>query len=331
LIVVLAAGVAAAAIAAFSLLGGEPSAQLSTLQVQTHPAGAEVFVQGDRVGVTPLRLDNLASGKLVLELRKQGFDKLTRTVELAPAQVFQLDIDLTSRKVEEHSTPIAPAAAAPAAKPQASDDDTDESATRPSRPDAPSRWEPPRRRRSDDGADTRSSAAASTEPTAAGANAGDIAAPVGGADSANAGTTAAIDDSSGAKPTGGAGVQATERPQASAPSAATSKPASSARPATPAASAPPRGQSRPAVLVDQEAPRFPARARRVGITSGAVTLEYTVDAAGAVRNPRVVSANPPGMFDDAALRAVEKWRYQPKLDAGRPVESRLRFTFRFAE
>jgi protein TonB len=50
-----------------------------------------------------------------------------------------------------------------------------------------------------------------------------------------------------------------------------------------------------------------------------------------VRKPRVVSANPPGVFDDAALRAIEKWRYQPKLDAGRPVESRLRFTFRFAE
>jgi len=333
LIVGLAAGVAAAAIAAFSLLRGEPSAQLSTLQVQTHPAGAEVFLQGERIGTTPLRRDNIASGKLTLELRKQGFEKLTRAITLAPAQVFQLDIDLTSRRVEEHSTPIAAAPPASAETPDARDEEASE--PRPSRQGTPSRSES-RRRRSGDADE-----APSQQPSAAAAATSDDEAEgaAGTAQGASAGATAAarIETAASAQPAAGSAGEPADRPEAGVgaaskpPSKALSKPASSVRAATPAVSAQPRGPSRGAVAIDQVSPRFPARARRAGITSGAVTLEYTVDNAGAVRNPRVVSANPPGVFDDVALRAIEKWRYQPKLDAGRPVESRLRFTFRFAE
>jgi len=276
------------------------------------------------VGTTPLRRDKLASGKVTLELRKQGFEKLTRTIELAPAQVFQLDIDLTNRRVEERSTPIAAATAAATVE-RTDERDDEASARRASRPDSSGRWEP-RRRRSDDNDQARSpepttALAAPRDDTAKGA-----AGTTQGA-SAGATATAEIGAAPSEQPAGSAG----ERAQPPTASSTTSKPASGTRPATPPASAQPRAPSRGAVAVDQVTPRFPARAHRAGVTSGSVTLEYTVDNAGAVRNPRVVSANPAGVFDDAAMRAIEKWRYQPKLDAGRPVESRLRFTFRFAE
>jgi outer membrane biosynthesis protein TonB len=35
----------------------------------------------------------------------------------------------------------------------------------------------------------------------------------------------------------------------------------------------------------------------------------------------VLHSNPPGVFDQAALEAIVQWRYQPRLEGGRPVES----------
>jgi TonB family protein len=111
-----------------------------------------------------------------------------------------------------------------------------------------------------------------------------------------------------------------------------------ARPAVPVAVAPAPvvrapssgGQVREATPTSQEAPRFPARARRRGVRSGNVSVSFGVDRSGAVRNPVVVQSNPPGIFDEAAIEAVLKWRYQPRLEAGVPVEShdmRVRLLF----
>ena len=54
--------------------------------------------------------------------------------------------------------------------------------------------------------------------------------------------------------------------------------------------------------------------------SGAVTVQFTVDARGETRDIRVVEANPPGVFDRAAISAVKHWRYAPVLVNGAPVE-----------
>jgi TonB family protein len=103
--------------------------------------------------------------------------------------------------------------------------------------------------------------------------------------------------------------------------------------APPAPAAParvvPRGPTRDAVAIEQVVPKFPARARRLEVTEGTVALEYTVDRTGAVKNAVVISADPPGVFDDAALAAIQRWRYQPKLQDGTPVETRKRFKFTF--
>ena len=321
LIVLLAAGVAAAAIAAFSLLRGAPDARLSTLQVQTHPQGAEVFVQGERIGLSPLRLENVASGKIKLELRKTGFENLTRMIELAPAQVFQLDIDLTSRKMAVHSTPLVAAPPPPAedeAEGEREREANEGSRERRARQESASRWEP-RRRREDEGSQARGAT-----PNSASEAAGRSVSEAEGGSTASASAAMAVAPviEPVAAPVEAAPAAPSE-PSPSVSTKATSHPAPAAQP--------PRGPSRAATAISQIAPRFPARARRAGISAGSVTLEYTVDRTGAVRNPKVVKADPPGMFDDVALGAIEKWRYQPKLDAGKAVDSRVRFTFRFAE
>jgi periplasmic protein TonB len=56
-------------------------------------------------------------------------------------------------------------------------------------------------------------------------------------------------------------------------------------------------------------PRYPrtAQAREV---EGRVVLSITIMPDGSVRDVRVVSAQPRGYFEDAAVRAVQQWRYR---------------------
>jgi protein TonB len=67
------------------------------------------------------------------------------------------------------------------------------------------------------------------------------------------------------------------------------------------------------------APIYPRRAQTRGI-EGYVLLEFIVTATGAVRNPVVIEAKPPGIFDRAAIQAALKFKYKPKVVNGEPVE-----------
>ena len=61
-----------------------------------------------------------------------------------------------------------------------------------------------------------------------------------------------------------------------------------------------------------------------------MVVEYRVSAEGEVRDPRVVRAEPPGVFDQAALAAVRTWRYRPHRPDGEAVEvPGVRSTLRF--
>jgi protein TonB len=64
-------------------------------------------------------------------------------------------------------------------------------------------------------------------------------------------------------------------------------------------------------------PLYPVIARTVGV-SGSVALAATISKSGAIQNLRVVSGHP--MLRQAALDAVEKWRYRPYILNGQPVE-----------
>ena len=67
------------------------------------------------------------------------------------------------------------------------------------------------------------------------------------------------------------------------------------------------------------APIYPRRAQTRGI-EGYVLLEFVVMTTGAVRDPIVVDAKPPGIFDRAAIQAALKFKYKPKVVNGEPVE-----------
>jgi len=67
------------------------------------------------------------------------------------------------------------------------------------------------------------------------------------------------------------------------------------------------------------APTYPRRAAQKGI-EGYVVVEFTVTTLGTVIDPRVIEADPPGIFDRAAMQAVTKFKYKPKMENGKPLE-----------
>lgn len=69
------------------------------------------------------------------------------------------------------------------------------------------------------------------------------------------------------------------------------------------------------------APQYPREAARARIT-GWVQLEVMVNADGSVRSAKVTDAKPKGLFDSAAVTAVLRWKFKPKVVNGTPVEQR---------
>lgn len=69
-------------------------------------------------------------------------------------------------------------------------------------------------------------------------------------------------------------------------------------------------------------PVFPPGARLREV-SGKVTLALSIDAAGRVVDVSVVRAEPPGVFDDAALTAFRAASFAPGIRGGRAVRSRI--------
>ena len=53
-----------------------------------------------------------------------------------------------------------------------------------------------------------------------------------------------------------------------------------------------------------------------------IQLQFTILGSGAVTDVVVVDAEPKGVFDDAAAKAVRQWKYSPRIDDGRAVERR---------
>jgi protein TonB len=64
---------------------------------------------------------------------------------------------------------------------------------------------------------------------------------------------------------------------------------------------------------------YPRRAQSRGI-EGFVVVEFVVSKSGAVKNARVVNAKPEGVFDRAALDAVAKFKYKPRVVDGIAME-----------
>lgn len=78
--------------------------------------------------------------------------------------------------------------------------------------------------------------------------------------------------------------------------------------------------------IKKEGPRYPLEAKKKHI-SGKVILGYVIDRAGEVEDLTVVSGDP--ILAQAALEAVQQWKYRPFLLNGEPVEveTKAKITF----
>jgi protein TonB len=79
------------------------------------------------------------------------------------------------------------------------------------------------------------------------------------------------------------------------------------------------GSDRDVIPLVRINPDYPPRALSRGL-EGWVQVQFTITATGTVKDPVVVNAEPKNIFDDAALKAIARWRYNPKVEAGVAVE-----------
>lgn len=118
-------------------------------------------------------------------------------------------------------------------------------------------------------------------------------------------------------------AHAPEPPPAAAPATATVQaPPPSALPTPPAS----RGvEARTPRLLQDAQPRYPLPALRARI-EGEAQVAFTIQPDGSVRNARLLSSTPPGMFEASALAVAQRWRFEATgraHDSSRTVHFRL--------
>lgn len=74
--------------------------------------------------------------------------------------------------------------------------------------------------------------------------------------------------------------------------------------------------------------RYPLRAKAQGIT-GYVVLSLLIGPTGQVEQVRVLEAQPEGVFEEAAISAVQSWRFEPASYKGQNVRVWARQRIRF--
>ena len=68
-------------------------------------------------------------------------------------------------------------------------------------------------------------------------------------------------------------------------------------------------------------PMYPREAAISG-TQGWVKVEFIITEVGTVKDPRVIDAKPPRVFNREAIRAILKWKFKPRVVDGIAVERR---------
>lgn len=74
-------------------------------------------------------------------------------------------------------------------------------------------------------------------------------------------------------------------------------------------------------------PPYPIEAKRDGI-EGAVVVEILIDSKGLVREARLIKGVGYGL-DEAALRAIQEFEFEPAMMEEKPVAVRIRYSYRF--
>lgn len=85
---------------------------------------------------------------------------------------------------------------------------------------------------------------------------------------------------------------------------------------------------RPARVVSRPPLDYPAEAKARGV-QGHVILKINVGANGNVEGVQISESNPPGFFDEAALRSVRQWRFEPAVIKGQVALSSITQKIRF--
>lgn len=80
-----------------------------------------------------------------------------------------------------------------------------------------------------------------------------------------------------------------------------------------------RGLDGDVTPIVQTKPEYPARELSKG-TQGWVRVQFSVTSIGTVRDAVVVDSEPAAVFDQAALKAIARWRYNPRVENGAAVE-----------
>lgn len=87
-------------------------------------------------------------------------------------------------------------------------------------------------------------------------------------------------------------------------------------------------QAKTLKLVREVPPSYPREAERQGL-SGWVDVEFTVAPNGTTQDLVVRGAQPQRMFDQSAIDAVKRWRFEPVMRDGAPVAQRVAVRIRF--
>lgn len=85
----------------------------------------------------------------------------------------------------------------------------------------------------------------------------------------------------------------------------------------------------PPRLIRAVNPRYPFEAAQKGI-EGRVTLRFVVDSTGQAQEPEVVKSEPEGVFDEAALAVVKKYKFRPAMKGGKPVDCIVKAPIKFS-
>ena len=83
------------------------------------------------------------------------------------------------------------------------------------------------------------------------------------------------------------------------------------------------------MVVKSVTPEYPAKAQRRRL-EGYVDLHFTTNETGEVVDVTVAKADPVEVFDEAAIRALKKWKFKPLIIDGEPTSQRLALRMRFA-
>ncbi len=75
-------------------------------------------------------------------------------------------------------------------------------------------------------------------------------------------------------------------------------------------------------------PIYPRDAQMKGL-EGWVKIEFTINAIGAVKSPRVIDSKPARIFNREAIRAILKWKFKPRVIDGVAVDRQATQTIDF--